>query len=245
MSEPTVKSPANDYINDLTCTFHLDPERTALVIVDMQYATGCRTEGLGKNLTQTGQEHLGAYRFVRIEQVVVPTIQRLLAFWRGRGLRVIYLTIGSRLPDFRDMPPHMRKLAQSTNNTEGRHEHEILDELKPLPGELVVNKTTVSAFNSSDIDAVLRTLGISCLVFTGISTNMCVDTTARDAADRGYHCLLVEDGCGAKEEYHQAAIVNFQRLFGRVAAASEVIAELSEAAPATRIATQLPTPVRR
>ena len=94
---------------------------------------------------------------------------------------------------------------------------------------MVINKTTVSAFNSSPIDSVLRAMGIQYCIFAGVSTNMCVDGTARDASDRGYRCLLVEDACGAaKEEYHHSALITFQRGFGRVSTTNEVIKELEK-----------------
>jgi len=219
--------PRQDYISDLTASFELDPAKVALIVVDMQYATGSRQWGLGKNLREQGQEELGRYRFDRIEQVVVPNLQKLLAFFRRHKLRIIYLTVGSEMPDYSDLPPHMQTLARSTRNTRGFKEHEIIDELKPQEGELVLNKTTISAFTSTGLDATLRAMGVEYLLFGGVSTNMCVDTTARDAADRGYRCVLVEDCCGAaKEEYHLATLVNFQRLFGRVLSTEQAIAEL-------------------
>lgn len=225
-----IPAPQNDYTTELTQEIRLDPASTALLIIDMQYATGSRSEGLGKKLAREGKEHYARERFDRIEQVVVPNLQRLLAFFREHRLPVIYVVIGSAHPDLLDMPPHMRKLARETNNRVGTRENEILDELKPLPGELVIRKTTVSAFTSTGIDVTLRAMGINTLLFAGVSTNMCVDTTARDAADRGYQCLLVEDCCGAaKMAYHEAAIITFQRLFGRVASCDEVMAELSAA----------------
>ena len=231
MNEDTTRPvPRQDYAPQLTQEVRLDPARTVLIVVDMQYASGCRATGLGRNLTLEGREAYGTERFDRIERVVVPTLQRLLAFFRAHGLPVLYLVIGSTHPDFLDMPEHMRKLARATNNRVGAREHEILDELKPRPGELVLRKTTISAFTSTGLESTLRALGADCLVFGGISTNMCVDTTARDAADRGFKCVLVEDGCGAaKQVYHEAALVTFQRLFGRVASADEVMSELLEA----------------
>jgi biuret amidohydrolase len=224
-------APRDDYMNRYTQEVRLDPERAILIIVDMQYASGCRTEGLGRKLSLENRDDYGTERFDRIEQVVVPNLKRLLAFFRQRGLPVLYLVIGSEHPELLDIPKHMRKLVRETNNRVGAREHEILDELKPLPGELVLRKTTISAFSSTGIEATLRALGRDCLVFSGVSTNMCVDSTARDAADRGFDCVLVEDCCGAaKMAYHDPALVTFQRLFGRVASADEVMAELSQVA---------------
>ena len=158
---------------------------------------------------------------------MVPNLRKILAFFRENGLRVIYLTIGSEMEDYSDTPPHMIRLFKGTNNRKGQLEHEIVEEVKPLPGEPVLNKTTISGFTSTGIDSLLRSMGVAYILFAGVSTNMCVGTTARDAADHGYHCLLVEDCCGAAQnEYHRWEIVNFQRLFGRVDSSDNIMAEI-------------------
>ena len=229
MSSPHT-APAGDYAFQFNPGFMLDPSRVALVAVDMQYASASRLEGLGRALKATGQEALGEYRFDRIEHVVVPTIERLLDFFRQHRLRIVYLTVGSELPDFSDLLPHMQSFAAAVGNTRGRREHEILDELAPLPGDAVLNKTTMSAFHSSGFERLLRSWGIEQLIFTGVSTNSCVEGTARDAADRGYRCLLVEDGCGAaSQRLHDATCENFKRLLGRVDSCDAVLSELGRA----------------
>lgn len=227
---PTSSVPATDYALQFNPGFVLDPGKAALVIVDMQYASGSREHGLGRVLKAQGQEALGAWRFDRIERTVLPTIQRLLAFFREHRLRIVYLTVGSEMPDYSDLPPHMRAFGESVGNTHGAREHEILDQLAPRPGEAVLNKTTMSAFHSSGFERLLRSWGTEHLLFTGISTNSCVEGTARDAADRGFRCVLIEDGCGAaSQELHDATCVNFARLLGRVAPAATVLAELAGA----------------
>jgi len=219
-----------DYALQFNPVFTLDPERVALVVVDMQYASASRLEGLGRALKERGQEPLGVYRFERIETVVVPTIRRLLDFFRARRLRRVYLTVGSELPDFSDLLPHMRAFAEAVGNTRGRRAHEIREDLAPSPGEAVLNKTTMSAFHSSGFEGLLRSWGVEQLVLTGVSTNSCVEGTARDAADRGYRCLIVEDGCGAASlRLHDAACENFRRLLGRVDSCDAVLAELEAA----------------
>jgi len=224
---------ATDYAHQFNPGFVLDPRTVALVVVDMQYASGSRDHGLGRSLKARGQEALGAYRFDRIERTVVPTIRRLLAFFRARGLRLVYLTVGSELPDYSDLLPHMRAFAESAGNTRGNHEHEILDALAPRPGEAVLNKTTMSAFHSSGFERLVRAWGVAQLVFTGISTNSCVEGTARDAVDRGFRGLLVEDGCGAaSQSLHDATCANFARLLGRVTSSAQVLAELEGGRPA-------------
>ncbi len=101
----------------------------------------------------------------------------------------------------------------------------------------MLNKTTMSAFHSTGFERLLRSWGTTQLCFTGISTNSCVEGTARDAADCGFRCLLVEDGCGAaSRELHDASCHNFGRLLGRVATSAELLAELERAlrAPPSR-----------
>jgi biuret amidohydrolase len=221
---------ASDYAHQFNPPWTLDPARVALVVVDMQYASASRREGLGRLLKDRNQEAMGAYRFERIETVVVPTIQGLLAFFREHGLRVVYLTVGSEMPDFSDLLPHMRPFAESIGNTAGRREHAILDDLAPAAGEAVLNKTTMSAFHSSGFERLMRAWGVEQLCFTGVSTNSCVEGTARDAVDRGFPSLLVEDGCGAASaRLHEATCENFGRLLGRVARSDEIRAELSAA----------------
>ena len=171
------------------------------------------------------------YRFDRIEQLLVPNILRLRQQFRDHGRPVVHVTLGAALPDASDAPPHMRKLLSSCNNYVGSREHEIIDELKPLPGEHVIRKTSVGAFASTAIDSLLRALGAQQLYMVGVSTNMCVETTAREAADRGFQVTLVEDACGTTfAELHEVTMRNFQRLFGRVTSTAQTLGELKERA---------------
>ena len=219
----------DDYILQFTTSFTLDPSKTAFIPIDLQYASASRTMGLGKLLQEQGKETLGSYRFDRIERVVIPNVQKILAFFRKHKLRIIYLTIGSEMADFSDYPPHKVPFVKATNNRLGTKEHEILDEVKPLPEELVINKRSSGAFNSSPIDLVLRHMGIEYCLFAGVSTHMCVECTARDAADRGYKGILIEDACGAnKEEFHKNTMLVWQRGYGRICTTDEVLKELKE-----------------
>jgi nicotinamidase-related amidase len=219
----------SDYTDLFNTGFSLDPRRTGLLVIDMQCATACRQTGLGKLLKESGQEELGSYRFDRIEKWVIPNISTLLGFFRTNRLKVIYVTIGSHLPDYSDLAPHLKSLAEAVGNRKGLPNNEILRDLKPEQGEWIVNKTTMSAFNSSPIDSVLRSAGLEYLVFTGVSTNSCVEGTARDAADKGYRCVIAEDACGAaSEDLHRASINNFKRLLGRVESTARMIQELEE-----------------
>lgn len=221
---------SQDYIRDYMSEPVIDAAGAALIIIDMQYATGSRQGALGRTLKAQGSS-VGDYRFARIEGTVLPSIIELRAHFHRLQRPVLHVTLGAALPDASDAPRHMRKLLASCSNHVGSREHEILDELKPVAGEHVLRKTTVGAFASTPIDSLLRSLRIDQLYMVGVSTNMCVETTAREAADRGYQVTLVEDACGTTfEDLHQVTMRNFQRLFGRVASTGQVLAELQGAA---------------
>lgn len=219
-------SASQDYIRDYMSDPVIDAAGAALVIIDMQYATGSRQGALGRSLKAQGST-VGDYRFARIESMVLPRIVKLRQVFHQLQRPVVHVTLGATQPDAADAPRHMRKLLASCSNYVGSPEHEILDELKRVPGEHVLRKTTVGAFASTAIDSLLRSLRVDQLYLVGVSTNMCVETTAREAADRGYQVTLVEDGCATTfEELHQVTMRNFQRLFGRVASVEQVTAEL-------------------
>ncbi len=220
-------NPATDYIRAYMAERPIEPGSSALVMIDLQYATGSRHGALGRKLQSQGSS-VGNYRFDRIESHVVPNSLRLLEHFRQLGRPVLHVTIGAAHADALDAPLHMRKLFVEFQNHVGSREHEILDELKPLPNEHVLRKTTIGAFASTGIDSLLRALRCEQLYLTGVSTNMCVETTAREAADRGYLVSLVEDACGTThEDLHQVTMRNFQRLFGRVCSTDEALQEMA------------------
>ena len=215
-----------DYIRAYMPERPVDASRAALVMIDMQYATGSRQGALARKLQAEGST-VGDYRFNRIEQSVLPNTLRLRARFTQMQRPVLHVTIGAARPDALDAPIHMRKLFVEFENHVGSRQHEIVDELKPLPGEHVLRKTTIGAFASTGIDSLLRALGCEQLYLTGVSTNMCVETTAREAADRGYLVTLVEDACGTThEDLHRVTMRNFQRLFGRVSSCADALQEL-------------------
>ena len=170
-------------------------------------------------------------RFDRIERTVVPTIQRLLAFFRAPAGSAWSISPWAR--SCPTTPICCRTCAPSPRApaTRGATTSTRSSTRSPrAPGEAVLNKTTMSAFHSSGFERLVRAWGVEQLVFTGISTNSCVEGTARDAVDRGFRCVLVEDGCGAaSQSLHEATCANFARLLGRVGLSAQVLAELEGA----------------
>jgi len=216
----------------------LDEASTALLIVDMQNYGANPDSDRGRLALQRSPGLADAY-FAHLKTTVIPNQQRLLGFWRKHGRRVIYLTAGALLPDgsdltarrFRRDTERLRALGQNEHMHPETRDYQILDELRPQPGELVVRKNSVGAFNSTAIDQILRNMGVTGLVIVGVITEGCVETTARDAADRGYECILVEDGCASDlgRETHEAALLSFARMFGEVRTTAEVLERFAEA----------------
>ena len=218
------------FVDSFTQSVSVSASDTALLIVDMQNATGNRTMGLGKILADQGTLDDAAYRFDRIEQLLIPNISRLANTFRSVGAKVVHITYGANMPDASDVPAHIVGIVKATNNIEGQPEHEIVAELTPEAGELVINKTTQGAFRSTGIDSHLRAMGIKSVVCVGVSTNNCVAMTAMEACDAQYSVVMVSDGTGTdSEEMQQATLTMLRRLWSRVMTTDEVIAELGAA----------------
>ena len=221
-----------------TPRLELDARCSALLIVDMQNYGANPDSDRGRLLSQSNPR-LAKNFFSHLEAVVIPNQVRLLEYWRRRGLRVIFLTAGALLPDGSDMAPRRfrrdtRRL-EALKQTEHMHpatgDYQIIEPLLPRERELVVRKNSIGAFNSSALDQILRNMRVTGLVIVGVITEGCVETTARDAADRGYECILVEDGCASDfgPEAHEASLLSFARMFGEVMSTDEVLERFEEA----------------
>lgn len=168
----------------------------------------------------------------------IPCIRMLLDQARNGGMLVVHTREGHR-PDLSDCPP--AKLARSRRAgaeigskgplgrllVRGEYGHDIIDELQPLAGEPVVDKPGYGAFHQTDMAQILETRGIRRLYVCGVTTEVCVHSTLREAADHGFECVLVADACGsAHPALHEAALQMVAvegGIFGRVAATRSVI----------------------
>jgi nicotinamidase-related amidase len=218
----------------------LAPERTAFVIVDMQYLDAHPDYGMGAEAKKQGTEQKYAYYFSRIEDVVLPSIQKLQQVCRQRGIEVIFLRIASLVKDCRDVSPIHKRLKLFA--PAGSREAEILDEIKPMDNELVITKGCSGVFNGTNFDQILANIGIQNLIFAGVVTNYCVETSVRDAGDRDYNVILLDDGCAAlSPEQHRLALEVLDDCYCKVMTTDEVIHLLQEgtagvAKPAVAIA---------
>jgi nicotinamidase-related amidase len=231
-----------DYGRAFAPSVDLTPEKTALMIIDMQYHDASADHGV---MLAVEKMHPGrtAYYVDRVENTVIPTLQELLKYCRANGVRVIYLTLGSDYRDLRDFPEPFRRGFRDLENASGVSDimwsqnpaFAIREEIAPRDEEQVIKKTTFGAFSSTNLAEVLRELGVESLVITGVSTNCCVESTARDAADRGFGCVVVDEGTADyTPEAQDASLRAFHGSFGRVMkSASDVIAALEAASPAS------------
>ncbi len=201
--------------------------KMALVIIDMQrdfLEPGGFGDALGNN--------------VQLLQAIVPTIKELLETWRSLSLPIIH-TIECHKPDLSDCPPS--KLNRSKEGLKigdtgpmgriliyGEAGNNIIPELEPKEGEIVILKPGKGAFTRTDLESILQERGITHLVITGVTTEVCVQTTMREANDRGYECLLVEDATESYfPEFKQATIAMLRAQGGIIGWTSEAKSVIS------------------
>jgi nicotinamidase-related amidase len=210
--------------------FTFDVATTALVIIDMQ-RDFCEPGGFGETL---GND-------VSLLRAVIPPLQRVLAAARGAGMTVVHTREG-HVPDLSDCPPAKLHRGSPTLRigdpgpkgrilVRGEYGHDIVDELAPAPGELVIDKPGKGSFHGTSFGAELAARGITRLVVAGVTTEVCVHTTVREANDRGYECLVLSDCVGSYfPEFQRAGLAMIAAqggIFGWVAPSDAFLTSLS------------------
>lgn len=211
----------------------MNPARTALLVIDMQ-----------RDFLDPGGYAAAAGMNIDALRHPIHAVRKLLGVARRLGMLVVHTREGHRT-DLADCPP--AKLARSRAAgaeigsagplgrllVRGEFGHDFIDELRPLPGETVIDKPGYGAFHQTDLAQVLQNRGIDHLILGGVTTEVCVHSTLREAVDRGYCCVLAADACGsAYPHLHTAALQMVAvegGVFGRVADSGTLVAELEHA----------------
>jgi biuret amidohydrolase len=208
--------------------FELDPAHTALIVIDMQ-RDFIEPGGFGETL---GND-------VALLQAIIPTTAELIAGFRKAGLTVIH-TRECHRPDLSDCPPAKRergnpKLRIGDPGPMGRilisgeEGADIIPDLYPIAGEIVIDKPGKGAFYATGLDDVLKSKGIRQLVFAGVTTEVCVQTSMREANDRGYECLLATDATESYFPRFKAAAIDMITAQGAIVGWAAPVAAILEA----------------
>ncbi|TCZ76543.1 cysteine hydrolase family protein [Paenibacillus albiflavus] len=216
---------------------NVNPDKTALLIVDMQHQFISR-DGLDAQVArEKGMFDQWEYFFNRIDNLTIPNNKKLLDFFRTNKLEVTFGRIACHHKDGRDRSPVQRR--PGWNNILlpiGDPGAEMVDELKPLDDEIVVNKTTDSVLSGTNYEFLLRNMGIETVVCTGVVTDQCVASTVRSLADAGFEVILVEDACAAAtQQLHDAEIMIMNQIYCQVMSTDEVIDLVTEELSKTKL----------
>ena len=197
----------------------VDPRHAVLLIIDMQ-----------KDLCEEGFATSRAGRDLTATRSIIPALQELLAVARDAGVLVSHIGVWTLEDHLSDSPPWLAQRRRSTYSSDKlcmalSEGAEFIDELAPGPGEIVVHKHRYSAFKGTDLDMLLRAREIKTVITAGVSTNVCVESTLREAFELGYYVCIPSDGVASWDmNLHAATLQTVTHRFGLVTSCEEIMA---------------------
>jgi ureidoacrylate peracid hydrolase len=202
----------------------IEPRHAALLFVDVQNYTARPDGGNYAGLGEAEREARYGFFFRTMRERTLPNMQRLQLACRRAGIEVMYTVIESLTRDGRDRGLDYK--ISGLHVARGAWDARVLDEIAPAADEIVIPKTSSSPFISTNIDYVLRNLGVRYLMLAGILTDQCIDSAARDACDLGYLVTVVTDACATLSvERHEWSLRN-NRGYCRQRSTAEMVAEI-------------------
>ena len=218
-----------------TSPVELDPHKTALMVVDMQYFDASRDWGEGRTAQDLGVIRYFDEYFSQID-TITPVIADLIATFRAKHMEVIHIRVAERTKDSRDVG--LKQLVRGLIVPSDSKEADFLTGLEPADDEIVISKSASGVFAVTDLHRILRNIGIDTLVFVGTSTGGCVQSAVYDATDLGYRVLVVEDACADSTfASHAACVANAKKQATSVVDAAtlgEALAACPDAEPARK-----------
>ena len=203
----------------------IDPGHAALLIVDMQNYTARRDGGEYRDLSEQEIEERFGFFFRMLDDTALPNLRRLLTVCRRGRIEVLYTIIESLTEDGRDRGLDYK--ISGLHVPKGSWDARVIEAIAPAEDEIVIPKTSSSPFLSTNIDYVLRNLGVRSLIIAGILTDQCIDSAARDACDLGYLVTIATDACAThSRERHEWSLRN-NRGYARQRTTAELVAEIA------------------
>ena len=202
----------------------LSRENTALLVIDMQYLDAHPDYGIGNRAKKLGIADFLDYYWSRIGELTIPNIQRLLSAARQAGIEVIHTKIAAQTLDGREStwPPYKSELARK--HAKDAKETEILRELAPQGDEIVISKLAASAFSATNVDWLLRNMSVRNVIMCGVTTNACVEASARSVADLNYAGIVVDDATAAfAPQLQEHSILNMGHKDALIKTTDEVV----------------------
>lgn len=202
--------------------------KVAMLCIDVQYLDAAEGWGLFADPETSGVPEEGRrYYFDRLRETVLPNMRMLQDAFRVHGLEVIHCRICALTRDGRDRGAGHRRLGLLA--APGSKEAEFIEEVAPQGDEIIINKTASGVFSATNLHYVLGNLGVRSLFLSGVYTNECVETTARDACDLGYFVTVIDDACATvTENLHYASLSTLRDRYARISSAREVLDQVGD-----------------